>query len=97
MENEQPPISSELEFEFVKKTVCMPTHLPSEVAEHIATQAYERAWSNSQYLRWLAIQDKKRCDDDNDLTSRISGTPREQLEPLKHNVRCEQCERNLDK
>lgn len=43
MENEQLPISSELEFEFVKKTVCMPTHLPSEVAEHIATQAYERA------------------------------------------------------
>lgn len=88
---------SEQPFEFEKKTVCMSTHLPEEVAEHIAGKAYDREWSNSQYLRWLAIQDKKRCEDDDNLTARVSGIPREQLNPFAQAVRCEHCERNLNK
>ncbi len=84
-------------FEFEKKTVCMSTHLPDEVAEHIAGKAYDRGWSNSQYLRWLAIQDKNRCEDDDNLMARASGIPREQLNPFARTVRCERCERNLDK
>lgn len=80
-----------------KKTVCMPTHLPDDVAEHIAGKAYDRGWSNSQYLRWLAIQDKKRCEDDDNLTARVSGIPREQLDPFSRSGRCEQCERKQAK
>ncbi|AOA58302.1 hypothetical protein [Acinetobacter larvae] len=80
-----------------KKTICMSTHLDDEVAEHIATKAYEREWSNSQYLRWLAIQDKKRCEDDDDLTAYVSGTPREQINPFRRTELCEHCERKLDK
>ncbi len=80
-----------------KKTVCMPAHLPDDVAEHIAGQAYDRGWSNSQYLRWLAIQDKKRCEDDNHLMSEVSGIPREQLDPFRRIGRCEQCEREIGK
>lgn len=83
----------EQQFEFEKKTVCMSTHLPEEVAEHIAGKAYDREWSNSQYLRWLAIQDKKRCEDDDNLTARVSGIPREQLNPFAQDVHCERCER----
>ncbi|MDS7931871.1 hypothetical protein RMB13_20760 [Acinetobacter sp. V102_4] len=63
-----------------KKTVCMPTHLSECVAKHIAREAYERGWSNSQYLRWLAILDMKRCEDDKNLMSQVSGIPRERFD-----------------
>ncbi|MFV5507281.1 hypothetical protein [Acinetobacter sp. 197] len=63
-----------------KKTVCMPTHLPEQVAEHIAKEAYERGWSNSQYLRWLAMLDMKRCEDDKNLMSQVTGIPRERFD-----------------
>lgn len=75
-----------------KKTVCMPAHLSEKVAEHIASEAYDRGWSNSQYLRWLAILDMKRCEDDKDLMSKVSGIPRERFdlfEQDKHSVRKE--------
>ncbi|TPS75784.1 hypothetical protein [Acinetobacter baumannii] len=75
-----------------KKTHCMPTHLPELVAEHVAREAYERGWSNSQYLRWLAIMDMKRCEDDKNLMSLVSGIPRERFdlyEQSKQSVRNE--------
>lgn len=75
-----------------KKTVCMPAHLSEKVAEHIAREAYDRGWSNSQYLRWLAILDMKRCEDDKNLMSKVSGIPRERFdlfEQDKHSVRKE--------
>lgn len=77
-----------------KKTVCMPTHLSEDVAEHIAGQAYERGWSNSQYLRFLAIEDKKRCDDDHNLMVKVSGHTTERLNPIGH---CVHCERKMGK
>lgn len=66
-----------------KKSVCMPAHLSEDVAYHISRQALERGWSNSQYLRWLAILDKKRCDDDSQLMSQVSGIPREQFDLIE--------------
>ncbi|MDQ8954520.1 hypothetical protein RFH42_16340 [Acinetobacter rudis] len=83
--------------ELGKKTVCMPAHLPEDIAEHVASKAYERDWSNSQYLRWLAIQDKKRCEDDNNLMAKVSGVAREQLDPFRQIDRCEHCERKMVK
>ena len=97
MKNKHQKIEPGQLFEFEKKTVCMSTHLPDEVAEHIAGKAYDREWSNSQYLRWLAIQDKKRCDDDDNLTAKVSGANRELLNPFARPVRCEHCERKTDK
>ncbi|RZG63648.1 hypothetical protein EXE25_18955 [Acinetobacter bouvetii] len=76
-----------------KKTVCMPTHLSERVAEHIAREAYERGWSNSQYLRWLAILDMKRCEDDAKLMSKVSGIPRERFDLYEQT---EHSERNED-
>lgn len=70
-----------------KKSVCMPSHLPEDVAHHISRQAIERGWSNSQYLRWLAILDKKRCDDDSQLMSEMAGIPREQFDLIERNER----------
>ena len=32
-----------------KKTVCVPAHLTDELAKHVARQALERGWSNSQF------------------------------------------------
>lgn len=71
-----------------KKTVCMPAHLSEKVAEHIAREAYDRGWSNSQYLRWLAILDMKRCEDDRDLMSKVSGIPRERFDLFEQDKRC---------
>lgn len=68
-----------------KKTVCMPAHLSEAVAKHIAKEAYERGWSNSQYLRWLAISDMKRCEDDKNLMSEVSGIPRERFDLFEQN------------
>lgn len=70
-----------------KKSVCMPAHLSEDVAHHISRQALERGWSNSQYLRWLAILDKKRCDDDSQLMSQMAGIPREQFDLIERNER----------
>ncbi len=70
-----------------KKTVCVPTHLPELLAQHVAGRAYERDWSNSQYLRWLVIQDKKRCEDDSQLMSEVTGIPREQFDLIERNER----------
>ena len=72
-----------------KKTVCMPTHLSERVAEHIAREAYERGWSNSQYLRWLSILDMKRCEDDANLMSKVSGIPRERFDLYEQSERNE--------
>lgn len=70
-----------------KKSVCMPAHLPEDVARHIARQALDRGWSHSQYLRWLAILDKKRCDDDSQLISEVTGIPRERFDLIERNER----------
>ncbi|WP_032047418.1 hypothetical protein [Acinetobacter baumannii] len=77
-----------------KKTVCMPTHLSEPVAEHVAREAYERGWSNSQYLRWLAILDMKRCEDDKNLMSQISGIPRERFDLYEQRKQSVRRERN---
>ena len=63
-----------------KNTVCMPAHLPEVVAMHIAKQAKDRGWSNSQYLRFLAMLDLKRVEDDAKITAEVHGIPREQFE-----------------
>lgn len=70
-----------------KKTVCMPTHLPEILAQHVARQAYERCWSNSQYLRWLVTLDNKRCEDDSQLMSEVTGIPRERFDLIERNER----------
>ncbi len=72
-----------------KKAVCMPTHLTEELAEHVARQAYERGWSNSQYLRWLVILDKKRVDNDAKLICKVADIPREQFDLTERNERIE--------
>ncbi len=68
----------------MKITKCMTAHLNDGQAEHVFKQALERGWSNSQYLRWLVILDKKRVDDEADLMSRTAGIPREQFDPSVH-------------
>lgn len=60
--------------------ICMPAHLPRDVAKHIAEQASERGWSNSQYLRHLAKLDKKRFDDDSYISESIGIYAPEQTE-----------------
>ena len=70
-----------------KKSVCMPAHLSEDVALHIAKEALERGWSNSQYLRWLANLDMKRCEDNSQLMSEVSGIPRERLDLVERNER----------
>lgn len=74
-------------FKMSKNTICMPTHLPVFLAQHVAGKAYEREWSNSQYLRWLVMQDKKRCEDDSQLMSEVTGIPREQFDLIERNER----------
>jgi hypothetical protein len=66
-----------------KKTVCIPTHLTDELSKHVARQAFERGWSNSQYLRWLVILDDKRCKDDAELMSEVTGVNREQFDLIE--------------
>lgn len=66
-----------------KKTVCVPAHLTDELSKHVARQALERGWSNSQYLRWLVILDKKRCEDDAELMSEVTGVNREQFDLIE--------------
>lgn len=66
-----------------KKTVCIPTHLTDELSTHVARQAFERGWSNSQYLRWLVILDDKRCKDDAELMSEVTGVNREQFDLIE--------------
>lgn len=73
-----------------KKAVCMPTHLTDELARHVARQAHERGWSNSQYLRWLVILDKKRCEDDAKLMSEVAGIEREQFDLIERRERNEE-------
>ncbi|MCF9034403.1 hypothetical protein [Acinetobacter nectaris] len=77
-----------------KKSVCMPTHLPEDVAKHIAKEAYERHWSNSQYLRWLAIEDMERCEDDKNLMAEVSGIPRERFDLFEQSKQSVRNERN---
>ena len=65
----------------------MPAHLTDELAEHVARQAYERGWSNSQYLRWLVILDKKRCEDDAKLISKVTDIHRKQFDLIERGER----------
>ncbi|ESK41051.1 hypothetical protein P256_00036 [Acinetobacter nectaris CIP 110549] len=77
-----------------KKTVCMPTHLPEDVALHIAQEAYERGWSNSGYLRWLAMEDMDRCEDGKNLMAEVSGIPRERFDLFEQTKQSVRNERN---
>lgn len=63
-----------------KKTHCVPAHLTGEEAEHVAIEAYERGWSNSRYVRWLVMLDKKRKEDGLNLMAKVSGIPRERFD-----------------
>lgn len=64
---------------------CMPAHLPEDLAAHVCRKAAEREWSNSQYLKYLVMQDKKRCADEEYFMEEATGLSTEQFE---------QCERN---
>lgn len=70
-----------------KKSVCMPAHLDEATALHVTRQAIDRGWSNSQYLRWLAILDMNRCEDDSQLMSEATGIPRERFDLIERNER----------
>ena len=74
-------------FAMSKKTVCMPAHLDEETALHVTRQAIQRGWSNSQYLRWLAILDMNRCEDDSHLMSQVTGISRERFDLTEQNER----------
>lgn len=84
---------AEMQLISAKKTFCVPAHLPPELAKHIVEQASERGWSNSQYLRWLAMLDKKRCDDEEQLMAEASGLDSEQIKLLEQEVQSERGER----
>lgn len=74
-------------FVMSKKTVCMPAHLTQELARHVAEQAFDRGWSNSQYLRFLVMMDKKCCEDDANLMSEVTGIDRERFDLSERNER----------
>ena len=67
----------------------MPTHLTDDLAKHVARQAYERGWSNSQYIRSLVALDQKRCEDDMNLMSEVTGINTEQFDLIERSERKE--------
>ncbi len=73
----------------MKKTQCLPTHLPLDDANAVKCMAADAGVSVSEYIRRLIKIDLKSKEDKAQATLLALGYPREQIEQLERRERKE--------